>query len=182
MSHKAHIEHPLILAAVLCSLAGLAGCGGSQAGVNGASTSSSRTSTRTVAVASAAQSTHTGTATKSDSGKRAPEQDVAKGATRTSTRAASQTSVTMTTQTSITSSAVPARHLSSSVLRAVFATYASCLRAHGVNLPQPNTTGRGPIIDAKGIDTKSSAFKRASALCAPAAKATLRAAEAHDGR
>jgi hypothetical protein len=182
MSRNAHIECPLILVAVLFSLAGLAGCGGSQAGVGGASTSTSHTSTRTVAVVSTAQSTRTDTADKSDSGKRAPTQEVAKGVTRTSTTAAGQNSVTTTTQTASTSSAVPAQHSSASVLRAVFAAYVSCLRAHGINLPQSNATGRGPTIDAKDVDTKSPAFKRASALCTPAARAALHAAEAHAGR
>jgi hypothetical protein len=181
MSRNAHFKCPLILVAALVSLAGLAGCGGSQAGVNGASTATSRTSTKTV-VASAARTTRTDTATKSDGVKHAPKQEVAKGATRTSTTAAAQNSVTTTTQTSNTSSALRVQHSGASVLRAVFATYVNCLRAHGINLPQTNANGEVPAIDARDVDTKSPAFKRASALCTPAAKAALHAAEAHAGR
>jgi hypothetical protein len=47
-----------------------------------------------------------------------------------------------------------------------FAKFASCMRKHGVKLPQPNTSGKGPIFNTKGIDTKSAAFKAADAKCA----------------
>lgn len=179
MSYKAHIERSVILVAGLLSLAALTGCGGSQAGANRTATSS-RTSTTTVAVASVTRGAGTRTVkTTSSDGKSALRQGVATSTTRTGTAAASQTSVTTTTQTSSASSAASARHLSASALRAVLATYVSCLRAHGVNLPQPNRTGRGPVVSAKGVDPKSPTFKRANALCEPGAKAALHAAEEH---
>jgi hypothetical protein len=46
-----------------------------------------------------------------------------------------------------------------------FAKFAACMRKNGVNLPQPNTTGKGPIFNTKGIDTTSASFKAADAKC-----------------
>jgi hypothetical protein len=48
-----------------------------------------------------------------------------------------------------------------------FAKFAACMRKNGVKLPQPNTSGKGPIFDTKGIDTRSASFKAADAKCAP---------------
>jgi hypothetical protein len=45
------------------------------------------------------------------------------------------------------------------------AKFATCMRSNGVKLPAPNTSGKGPIFDTKGIDTTSSAFKQADAKC-----------------
>lgn len=47
-----------------------------------------------------------------------------------------------------------------------FAKFAACMRKNGVKLPQPDTSGKGPIFNTKGIDTKSAAFKAANAKCA----------------
>ena len=46
-----------------------------------------------------------------------------------------------------------------------FAKFAACMRTNGVNLPQPNTSGKGPIFSTKGIDTTSASFKAADAKC-----------------
>jgi hypothetical protein len=46
-----------------------------------------------------------------------------------------------------------------------FAKFSACMRKNGVDLPAPNTSGKGPIFDTKGIDTKSAAFKAADAKC-----------------
>ncbi|HEX3910265.1 MAG TPA: hypothetical protein VHW67_06140 [Solirubrobacteraceae bacterium] len=46
-----------------------------------------------------------------------------------------------------------------------FAKFAACMRKNGVKLPSPNTSGKGPIFNTKGIDTSSAAFKSADAKC-----------------
>jgi hypothetical protein len=46
-----------------------------------------------------------------------------------------------------------------------FAKFAACMRKNGVNLPKPNTSGKGPIFNTKGIDTTSASFKAADAKC-----------------
>jgi hypothetical protein len=49
------------------------------------------------------------------------------------------------------------------------ATFAKCMRKHGVKLPPPNTSGKGPIFGSKGIDTNSPASLAALRLCTRAA-------------
>jgi hypothetical protein len=43
---------------------------------------------------------------------------------------------------------------------------AECLRHEGINVPPPNTSGNGPILDLKGVDTSSTAYKAAVTKCA----------------
>jgi hypothetical protein len=49
--------------------------------------------------------------------------------------------------------------------RTALVKYAACLRQSGVNVPAPNTTGKGPVFNTKGIDTSSSKFKAAQSKC-----------------
>jgi hypothetical protein len=44
--------------------------------------------------------------------------------------------------------------------------FAACMSENGIKLPAPNTSGRGPVFDAKGIDTSGTRFKSAEAKCA----------------
>jgi hypothetical protein len=46
-----------------------------------------------------------------------------------------------------------------------FAKFTACMRENGVNLPAPNTSGKGPVFDTKGINTSSAAFKSAESKC-----------------
>ncbi len=45
------------------------------------------------------------------------------------------------------------------------AKFSACMRENGVNLPAPNTSGKGPVFNTKGIDTSSAAFKSAESKC-----------------
>lgn len=54
---------------------------------------------------------------------------------------------------------------SSSTAKAALTKYAACMRENGVNLPAPNTSGKGPVFDTKGIDTSSETFKNAQKKC-----------------
>lgn len=47
----------------------------------------------------------------------------------------------------------------------VLARFAACLRQNGINVGEPNTSGKGPIFDTKGINTGSPQFKAATAKC-----------------
>jgi hypothetical protein len=49
--------------------------------------------------------------------------------------------------------------------RQAYAQFAACMRQNGVDLPTPNTSGKGPIFDTEGIDTTSAQFKAADAKC-----------------
>ena len=53
----------------------------------------------------------------------------------------------------------------SAAAKSALTKYASCMREGGVNLPTPNTSGKGPVFDTKGIDTSSSTFKSAQKKC-----------------
>jgi hypothetical protein len=53
----------------------------------------------------------------------------------------------------------------SPAFQAALAKFATCMRANGVNVPAPNTSGDGPVFDTKGIDTTSAKFKAAEAKC-----------------
>ena len=43
--------------------------------------------------------------------------------------------------------------------------FAACMRSNGVNLPTPNTSGKGPIFDTGSQNTRSAKFQAARARC-----------------
>jgi hypothetical protein len=45
------------------------------------------------------------------------------------------------------------------------AKFAACMRQNGINLPAPNTSGKGPVFNTNGIDTTSAAFRQADTKC-----------------
>jgi hypothetical protein len=45
------------------------------------------------------------------------------------------------------------------------ATFATCMRANGVKIGEPNTSGTGPLFSAKGINTKTAQFAAAETKC-----------------
>jgi hypothetical protein len=57
--------------------------------------------------------------------------------------------------------------------RQALGLFAACLRKNGVNVPQPNTSGNGPVFSTKGLNTASPQFKAATAKCRPALTAKL---------
>lgn len=54
---------------------------------------------------------------------------------------------------------------SSASSKAALTKYAECMRENGVNLPTPNTSGKGPVFNTKGINTSSETFKAAQKKC-----------------
>jgi hypothetical protein len=54
---------------------------------------------------------------------------------------------------------------SSPAFHQALARFAACLRQNGVNVGEPNTTGKGPVFDTKGINTGSPQFKAAETKC-----------------
>jgi hypothetical protein len=53
-----------------------------------------------------------------------------------------------------------------------------CLRQHGVKIPAPNTSGKGPVSNFKGVNTASPQFREAQKKCFPAMRAALKTVEA----
>jgi hypothetical protein len=49
--------------------------------------------------------------------------------------------------------------------KAALTKFAACMRENGINVPAPNTSGKGPVFDTKGLDTSSAAFKKAQQKC-----------------
>jgi hypothetical protein len=54
---------------------------------------------------------------------------------------------------------------SSPVFRQALAKFAACLRQNGVNIPTPNTSGKGPIFSTKGLNPSSPQFGAATMKC-----------------
>jgi hypothetical protein len=44
--------------------------------------------------------------------------------------------------------------------------FAACMRSNGVNLPPPDTSGKGAIFNTRGLDTASAQFRTARMKCA----------------
>jgi hypothetical protein len=57
------------------------------------------------------------------------------------------------------------RRINSPVFRQALAKYSECLRQNGVNIAAPNTSGKGPIFNTKGVNTNSPQFKSAVMKC-----------------
>ncbi len=53
----------------------------------------------------------------------------------------------------------------SPALKQSLAKFAACMREHGVNVPEPNTSGSGPVFNDKGLDTTGPTFQAAQAKC-----------------
>jgi len=57
------------------------------------------------------------------------------------------------------------RPLSSPSFTKALAKFAACMRQSGVNLPEPNTSGNGPVFNTKGLNTASAQFRSAETKC-----------------
>jgi hypothetical protein len=55
--------------------------------------------------------------------------------------------------------------LNNPVFTRALAKYAECLRQNGVNIPLPNTSGKGPLLDTSGVKTSSPQFRAATLKC-----------------
>jgi hypothetical protein len=55
--------------------------------------------------------------------------------------------------------------LNSGAFRQALTKLSTCMRQSGIDLPTPNTSGKGPVFNTKGLDTSSSKFKTAYAKC-----------------
>ncbi len=67
-----------------------------------------------------------------------------------------------------------ARFSNDPAFEAALAKFAECLRQNGVNVPAPNTSGKGPVFNTKGIDTSSPQFRAATTKCRSALTSAFR--------
>jgi hypothetical protein len=63
--------------------------------------------------------------------------------------------------------------LKSGAFRQTLAKFADCLRENGVNIPAPNTSGKGPIFNTRGVNVASAKFKAARLKCASVLRSGL---------
>jgi hypothetical protein len=70
---------------------------------------------------------------------------------------------------------------SSPIFKAALAKFATCLRQNGVNVPTPNTSGKGPVFNTKGINTSSPQFRTAEVKCRSALTGAFRRAPGAGG-
>jgi hypothetical protein len=56
-------------------------------------------------------------------------------------------------------------YLDSPAVKQAYKKFAACMRENGVNVPEPNTSGKGAIFSTKGLNTKSAQFTAAEAKC-----------------
>ena len=53
----------------------------------------------------------------------------------------------------------------SAASKAGLTKFVACMRENGVSLPTPNTSGKGPVFNTKGLNTSSATFKSARSKC-----------------
>jgi hypothetical protein len=70
---------------------------------------------------------------------------------------------------------------SSPAFKQALGKFAACMRANGVRLPEPNTSGAGPIFNTKGLNTASAQFRAADIKCAGDLRASFRGAPGKAG-
>jgi hypothetical protein len=58
--------------------------------------------------------------------------------------------------------------------RQSLAKFATCMRENGVDVPEPNTSGNGPVFNTKGLETNSAKFRTAEAKCRVVLRSSLR--------
>jgi len=73
------------------------------------------------------------------------------------------------------------RGFSTPAAKQALTRFAACLRSNGVDVPEPNTSGKGPIFDTKGIDTAGAKFKAAETKCRSALLGAFRARPGANG-
>jgi len=59
--------------------------------------------------------------------------------------------------------------------KAALAKFAACMHENGVNIPAPNTSGKGPVFNTNGLDTASTKFRAAQTKCSSALRGLFRA-------
>jgi hypothetical protein len=66
-----------------------------------------------------------------------------------------------------------ARRLKDPAFKQALAKFAACMRENGVQVPEPNTSGKGPIFNTSGLNTNSAGFRNAELKCRAAVPGVL---------
>ena len=70
---------------------------------------------------------------------------------------------------------------SSPAFKRALTKFAACMRANGVNVPAPNTSGKGPIFNTKGLGVSNSKLNAAEGKCRGELTGAFRAGHAGPG-
>jgi hypothetical protein len=65
---------------------------------------------------------------------------------------------------------------SNPVFRQALAKFVACMRENGIKLPEPNTSGKGPVFNTSAVNTTGTKFKAAEAKCAASLRGAFRGA------
>jgi hypothetical protein len=63
--------------------------------------------------------------------------------------------------------------VSATAYKQAFVNFVACMREQGVSLPTPDTSGKGPVVDTKGVDTGGAKYRAAARKCAPIIRKVL---------
>lgn len=157
---RARTPRALNLCALACIALGLSACGGGSSSTVSAHAGASHTSTATHPPAAAARTT----ALKRCLRRHGVTASAPTGAASGGPAAARYRSALH----SCTAAPAPSPahgQLATPAYRTALRAFAACVRRHGVPLPAPNTTGRGPVFSARGVDIRTSRFREAIAGC-----------------
>jgi hypothetical protein len=72
-------------------------------------------------------------------------------------------------------------NFASPTAKAALTKFAACMRENGVDVPAPNTSGKGPVFNTKGLNTSSANFKTAETKCASILRAAYKPSEGAGG-
>jgi hypothetical protein len=64
-------------------------------------------------------------------------------------------------------------NLKTPAVRAALTSFAACMRQHGVNVPPPNTSGKGPVFNTSGLNVAGTQFHAAQVACFPELRSAL---------
>ncbi len=62
------------------------------------------------------------------------------------------------------------------VFKQALAKFAACMRENGIKLPEPNTSGKGPVFNTGAVSTTGTKFKSAEAKCSASLRGAFRGA------
>ncbi len=105
-----------------------------------------------------------------------------KGMTRAQFAEALRAAAAASTATaSATGQSAPTTPFTSPRFHAVLVRFAACLRQNGINVGEPNTSGKGPVFDTKGHQHRQPPVQSGEAKCRSTLLVGLRGRQSHSG-
>jgi hypothetical protein len=67
------------------------------------------------------------------------------------------------------------QRFNSPAVKQVLSKFTACMHENGITLPAPNTSGKGPLFNTKGLSTTSAKFRAAETKCSSVLRSAFRA-------